>query len=362
MKTMKKIILVLAFLMLTMTSFGQQYEPYNKWAVGAEFGVSNISDESAISQEKLDNIFTHVGADVRYNFNPKIGVGIVGAYNNMDVEDFDGNPQNLDFGRVNLEVYLNIFKMLDLYPKKFTMLVHAGPGISFIDTNNDYSETVGNFSGGITGLYKVSNRFAIKLDYTSTGNVEQSRTLDGMFPTNTAGVTSNIHDLSLGLVVYFGKHKKDKLQPHADWMKPKVIIPLIDNRVTNEIIKKTYVTNVISKECECDCIVAEYVFFDHDKYIIKDSELNAIYKVYSVLQSDESLGLIINGWASPTSSTDEYNQKLSENRSKAIYQKYVDMGINPERIELDSFGKDFNKEIDNVHDVARRVELIVVKK
>jgi hypothetical protein len=38
-------------------------------------------------------------------------------------------------------------------------------GVGFIRTNNTYKETVAVISGGVTGLFRVKDRSAIRLDF-----------------------------------------------------------------------------------------------------------------------------------------------------------------------------------------------------
>lgn len=359
---MKKIFLIIVILLVSVFTYGQGKE-YTNWAVDVELGNSTVNDESAVSDETY-NGFSHIGAGVRYNINPKFGIGLRGGYDNVGLLDIDNKKVELDYGRVTIDFNVDVLKVLDVYSNWFTLHVHGGPGVGFINTDNNYDETVAVATGGVTGLFRIKNRSAIRLDFSTTANIAQNRTLDGSFPTGNDGISSTIHNVSIGYVLYFGKNEKvdGKLKRHADWspQKSNEILQPITN-VTN-VYPVSYVTNEITKTCECECINVEYVFFDHDKFNIKDTELNAIYKVYTLLQNDDSLSLVIKGWASPTDSSDEYNLKLSENRSNEVYDKYIDMGINPERIEFDFYGKDHEYEKQNVHDVARRVELIVIKK
>lgn len=356
---MKKIVILLALIMLSVSTYGQA--DYNKWAVEAELGVSSISDKSALSLEQIDNPIAHLGVLGRYNFNPKFGLGVVLGYNNMDITDFyQTQIINFKYTRVDVEGFINIFKILDLYPKNFTMLLHGGPGVGFINTDNNYDETVFNVSGGITGLFRIKKRFAIKLDLTTTSNVEQSMYLDGTGPRGNTGVNSLVHDMSVGFVVYLGKKdKNDEVKVHADWVKPVTPEPIHPTIVNNYPI--TYITKVIQERYDCEYVGNEYVFFDHDKYDIRGSELNAIYKTYERLRTDDSYDVIISGWASNTSSTFNYNLILSRKRCDELKYKLVNMGIPSSRIRIDAEGKDFNLNEEVVHDLGRRVELILVK-
>ena len=363
---------ILVALLFTVSIASAQYG-HNKWAIEAEVGAHSLQDYAS---ESLGGILTndgvHFGLAGRYNFNPKFGLGIVAGYDKLTLESqLQNNLINSDYYRLNLQAYVNIFKVLDLNPKRLTMLVHGGPGLSWINNDNGYSERIENLSGGVTALYKLSNRVALKLDFTSTGNINGSRTFDGLEVAQSAGISSTVHNLSVGVVYYLGRkaHKLKLGEPelevldHLDW----VYEPREEIYITNEYITQNYpkefITNTIQLESSCDCeyITNEYVFFDHDEDVIRDTELNAIYKIYEQLRLNDSIKLVIDGWASPTSSSDEYNLDLSKRRSQAVYDKLIAMGVSEDRILAKTFnGKDNDKNDSIAHDVARRVELILV--
>jgi outer membrane protein OmpA-like peptidoglycan-associated protein len=355
---MKKIILILALVMLSVTSYGQ----FGKWSASVEYGNQMVDDKTAFQNDD----FAHYGLGLRYNVSEIVGFGLTGAYDKttlfdsewVDGEEIPFGSYDFKYSRVNIEGYINAFKWLDVYSPRWTVLLHAGPGISSLN-GDGYKQTVLNIRGGGTLLYKLTDRLALNADFSTTGNVNQTMRFAGQNSSINTGINSTISNASIGLTFYLGK--KAKL-PHADWYVKPDVAPVINNYNKNVYPTTTKVIEYAVKgECKCDAPVSEYVFFDHDLYNIRDTELNAIYKVFAELENHEDATLIIRGWASPTSSTNEYNQTLSENRSNTLYQKFLDLGIDSSRINFDSFGKDFDKGKESVHDVARRVELIVLK-
>jgi outer membrane protein OmpA-like peptidoglycan-associated protein len=351
---MKKLILIMMVLFVSIYSYGQE-KYYTNWSADLELGNSTVNDESAKSYDTY-NALSHVGVGIRYNFNPKFGLGLRGGYDNLDLVAFNGDNVELQYKRINIDANVDLFKMLDLYSDWFTLQVHGGPGIGFIKTDNSYKETVAMLNGGVTGLFRIKNRSAIRLDFSTTANIAQNMTLDGTTKTTNDGVSSTIHNISVGYVYYFGKNAS-KGKRHADWTKN--VDPIVN--ITNKY-PDVYITNVIEKSCDCKYLTSEYIFFDNDKSDIKSTELNSIYKISEQLRSDKTLTLVIKGWASPTSDSAKRNLELSKNRADRVRAKYIDMGVDASRITLDYNGKDYNYSVNNVHDVARRVELILVRK
>ena len=347
---MKKYILLLSMFLVTTIMLSQDF---NKWAFDIEGGIHSVNDESSVS---IDSKY-YLGAGVRYSVNPTFGLGLRVGWNDLNLRSLEDQITNSRFTRVNLDAQVNLFRVLDLYSSWFTLYGHGGPGVAFLQ--GDTKETLFNIQTGVTGLIKVNKSIAVKADYTLASNVSQKTTLDGIYANNNYGITSTIHNASVGLVFYIGNKDKE----HADWYEyPERVLDTIVNNYPTKIVKETV---VVKESAICDCesnTQSEFVFFDHDKSIIKDTELNAIYKAYAQLVDNPEYKLIIKGYASPTKSSNAYNQKLSERRSKALELKYKLMGLDMSRVTIESFGKDTARTDDYVHDAARRVELIIIKK
>lgn len=356
---MKNLIIIVAILLFaTQTTQAQ----YNRWAVDAEYGNHSVDDESAITVDKS----THFGVGLRYNFNPKVGLGLTAAFDNGTLEDFDGFAVDLDYSRVNLEAYLNVFKILDLHSNYFTIIAHGGPGFSKIESGSDYSENIFNIHGGVTGLLKLGNRVALKADFSTTGNISQSRTMDGSFEISNTGVNSTLHNISVGLVFYLGKKGKDKKNKvHADWY----VAPPLELSAPLQAINNyptTYVT-AAPAECDCEYLTEEHIFFDHDKdnlseeYDKVDLANNPIFKIFLALERNPEFTLIVKTWASDTESDNKYNLDLAKRRAKTLKDKFIEMGIDESRISTDPKGKDFDFSKRSLHGMARRAGLIIVK-
>jgi outer membrane protein OmpA-like peptidoglycan-associated protein len=352
---MKKYILILSIFLGTTIAYSQDFK---QWAFDVEWGIHSVNDESAVDA----NNWYHLGAGLRYNFNPTFGLGARVGYDDIELISLEGLDAKTNILRLNSDVSVNLFRVLDLYSPWFTMLAHGGPGVAFIESD-DHKETVLNNQIGLTGLFKVTNSVALKLDYTIASNISQKRTLDGIYDNNNFGVTSTVHSASVGAVFYIGSQncKVKHVEEHADWYVAPPVKTTIEVRPEQKIIKET---KIIREEAVCDCDAdaqSEYVFFDHDEAVIKDTELNAIYKAFAQLEEHPTYTLVIKGFASPTNSSAYYNQVLSEKRSEALRKKYELMGLDMSRVTIDSYGKDLDKADGYVHDAARRVELIVVK-
>ncbi len=350
-KIMKQIILILLAVFNVIIASAQ----YNKLLFDVEYGKHNILDESAITNGNSN----HFGLGVRYNLNQYVGIGLNSGYDIGSLEDFNGLSVNLNYSRLNLESYVNIFNLLHLQNNVFTLILHGGPGITRINTNNNYNQNVFNVRYGLSGIIKISKRISIKTDYSSSDNFLQSRTIDGSYKIGNTGVNSMIRNLSVGVSFSIGKDNKD----HADWYKPIPAKQNIVNQSDTTIINKHYNEYVTKQFIVADsiCSTNEYLFFDNDSHEIRKEALNAIYKIFVTLILDQEAKLEIKGWASPTSDGATENLLLSKERAQIVRKKYLDMGIDAERITIEANGKDVSLMPKNVHDMARRVDLRIFK-
>jgi outer membrane protein OmpA-like peptidoglycan-associated protein len=352
---MKKVFSLIVVLLLTFTGFGQQ--EYSRWAVGAEFGVHSVSDESAI----VTDPYNHFGLDVRYNVNEIVGVGLDFGHDNLSLKSIDGENSNVDFSRLNAKATISVFELLRLRHDNVNVLFSGGPGMSRLNhTDSDFKDDVFNISGGVDVVVRLGNSFAAKAGYTSTAQIAQNQTIDNIYKLSNAGISSVVDNLSVGLTFYpKSKKQREGKVPHADFYTPAPVIPVVNHITQVTEVKEITVVKEVPVKAECNCRVQEFVFFNHDKYDIKDEALNAITKVYTFLSENDDAVVKIYGFASDTQSSAEYNKELSAKRGSEISARLIEMGISQSRIEVYPEGKDYDLSKEFVHELARRVELIV---
>lgn len=353
---MKKISLL--FLLLTLTVSAQK-----KLSVEAGFGTHTIADECA----DLTSNLHHIDGVIRYSFNEKFGIGLYGGFDQLDLENYITKERAFtDYWRISLEGVADVLEVADLSNRYFTILAHGGAGISNFDTSLGYKQTVGNVSGGLTGLVKVLPELALKFDYTVTGHFNQDMTFDGGHDVTNVGIQSFINNATVGMVVYLGNGTK-KSDEHYDWyeeVKPDELAP-VRNKIRdlhNALLERP--TQVIVKEQVCcdNDIFNEYVYFDFDKYDLKRSELAAIES--GIEKAGDTGNIKLVGYACPRFGSTEYNYELARKRVNRVVAVCTELGFPKERIVVEVVGKDIPRDSDNpeVRAMARRVDIIVNNK
>lgn len=334
----------MALLIVSMSLSAQ----YDRWAFGLESGVHAVGDESAT----VTDAFNHYGASLRYSFNPMVSLGVSGGYDNISLKSIDGQDIETNYSRISAELYIDAFDLLNLQNNLLTILVHGGPGRSVIRTSNNYADNIFSATGGVDAMFKLRKNISLSLGYRHTANITQDKTLDGVFDVSNSDVNSTLTNLSAGLTIYFDK---DKNESHADWyVEPEPEYLIVNN---NSYITQELVTNVVESKCDCD--IAEFLFFDNDRSDLKEEHKAPLVSVYNYLNDNPEAKLQIIGYASSTNNSDEYNLSLSSRRAVKAYEKLELMGIDTTRIAVLAKGKDETWGDESLHDVARRVELII---
>jgi outer membrane protein OmpA-like peptidoglycan-associated protein len=86
--------------------------------------------------------------------------------------------------------------------------------------------------------------------------------------------------------------------------------------------------------------VFENVFFDFDSFALKQESLSSLRRLDRFLQANPKVSILITGHTDNLGS-DEYNLKLSLQRAQSVRAYLLDVGTNPDRINV--AGKGFRE-------------------
>ncbi len=93
------------------------------------------------------------------------------------------------------------------------------------------------------------------------------------------------------------------------------------------------------EEVEPEPIVLADVFFDFDKYNIKDQYKNDLIKNADQIMTRDDVKVVIEGHCDERG-TKEYNLALGEKRAKAVRDFYTAYGVAPAKLEIISYGEE----------------------
>ena len=90
---------------------------------------------------------------------------------------------------------------------------------------------------------------------------------------------------------------------------------------------------------EAELLVLEDIFFDYDKFNIKDQYKAVLSQNAEALLGNQDVKLLVEGHCDDRG-TNEYNLALGEKRAKAIIDFYVTYGVDASRLSMISYGEE----------------------
>ena len=306
------------------------------------------------------------------------------------------------------------------FTQRFNLLFHAGAGMSHISLPGNAvlaneSETLLNFMGGITPQVKLSDRFALNLDLSVIGNLGQDLTFDGRQNIQSRNFDGMVVSATAGLSIYLGSNEK-----HADWVdnSPKKMfgdrvaeleeqiaklerdlqdtdkdgvadyldrepnttsgvavntkgesIDRNQNGIPDELessLEKMYVTKEYASETYFaggvegvkpnanDNLINVYFRFDSTQP--EYYSLDAINQIVKYMRAHPESEAVLTGYADQIGNSD-YNNTLSENRAKKVYDIVIASGIDESRLSYRGGGVDssVDKNSEEARQIVRRV-------
>lgn len=109
--------------------------------------------------------------------------------------------------------------------------------------------------------------------------------------------------------------------------------------------------------------VLKNLFFDTDRYDLKDKSRTELHKIIRFLNDNPSVRVEIGGHTDDVGARD-YNRQLSEKRAKAVYQYLTDNGIETQRLLTKGYGPDEPVGDNNTEEgrqLNRRIEFRIVR-
>ena len=110
-------------------------------------------------------------------------------------------------------------------------------------------------------------------------------------------------------------------------------------------------------------IILRNIFFDFDKATLRPESKAELERVYTILTENPRMKVRIAGHTDNIGS-DEYNQRLSEARAKAVYDYLVSRGISADRLSYIGYGKSRPIDTNETSEGRQkncRVELEIIK-
>ena len=158
---------LLLILFVSFVTFGFSQNDTNKWKGQIAFGVNIPSSNGFVDNFEAKSLnFPTINIGVQRMFNPKIGAKLDYEYNRF--VNADNSPEfKVNYSRINAQLVYDANKSLTILPQQIGIIVHAGPGMTFVKPLANYSENKESFFNVMAGLefhYGVSETFSVYMD------------------------------------------------------------------------------------------------------------------------------------------------------------------------------------------------------
>ena len=300
---MKKYILTLIFLGISLSALAQRETGFFVGAgTGMNFGFDGFQYD--------DRPTSHNGAGFAGDFsigdwiNPTIGLRA--GYQGFRISD-----RYTDFGNRN---YQYIHGDLLLRPHRNVIpYLHGG-----------YLKIVNPVLGGGVGLMlpiHLTRHISIVPDLKATAF-------------DSKAFTTGTHNLALalsatvGIAIRFGKSGQHQtvapvVPPVQPVVRDTVVVKEVVREVVREVVKDTVYVQPQPAELEA---ISALALFDNDSYVIKREFFPALDRVVEWFQRHPEARATIEGHTDSNASP-AYNQTLSENRARAVFNYLVEHGV-----------------------------------
>ena len=158
---------LLTFIMvLAMSNLFAQRET-NKWKAQIALGLNSPSQSGFVEgfQGKSMN-FPTVNLGIQNMFKEQFGAKLDYSFNRISNED-NTREFKLNYSRVNAQLVFDPTYSLNFLPERMGLVLHAGPGYSFVKPLGNYVEndiSFFNVMGGLEVHYGISERMSLFVD------------------------------------------------------------------------------------------------------------------------------------------------------------------------------------------------------
>lgn len=315
---MNKILALLFCSIVSLSVMAEETESRSRWYLQGLVGLNSAGTESM----SIGKNFGFMGdAEVGYEFNPYIGLGLQIQYANTHAKHTDGNKFGLDAVMPSLNIEWNLTNTFLGYKqgRKNAVRLYAGIATAFTSSlavgyeDPDYTGNNGSFGfrAGLQYERALKNNWAFVVDAVINSFNDK---FEGY---KKGGMDSHL-GLQVGIRKYFGTHKRRTAFNHE------TIVNYIERRDTVTIKK---IEEVVAPKQMYS------IFFVIDKIDIRDSETPKIQAVADFMKAHPEKVVFVFGYADKNTGTKKRNAWLAENRARVICEQLTKTyGIEPSRI------------------------------
>lgn len=368
---MKKFLLSFAFLAFSAVGVNaQESAEYLRWrgitnnSFGSNWELTLGGGVNAVAWNKWGNHQKSTG-DVGWQvelgatkwFNPIVGARLQFIWGQLNVSDDNGLKSNWIFPHA--DAVLNLSNWIGGYreDRVYYAKLFAGAGVNIVNVNSDASSGMAAV-GGMINTFRVSDALDINLELKAmlSAGRDMPRGIAEL-----AGKTGQVYSATVGLSYRFNKRDwgRSYNQDDVDGYLASILAletalvetqrnegKLVEQLAAQESIAEqtvkvnTTLREEIKQEQTIHTVVgATAVFFNINSARLSDrakASLELVMKTIKEAPADRTFTIV--GHADAKTGSSAYNQTLSEERAKAVYDYLVSHGIESSRLTWKGVG------------------------
>ena len=368
---MKKFLLSFAFLAFSAVGVNaQESAEYLRWrgitnnSFGSNWELTLGGGVNAVAWNKWGNHQKSTG-DVGWQvelgatkwFNPIVGARLQFIWGQLNVSDDNGLKSNWIFPHA--DAVLNLSNWIGGYreDRVYYAKLFAGAGVSIVNVNSDASSGMAAV-GGMINTFRVSDALDINLELKAmlSAGRDMPRGIAEL-----AGKTGQVYSATVGLSYRFNKRDwgRSYNQDDVDGYLASILAletalvetqrnegKLVEQLAAQESIAEqtvkvnTTLREEIKQEQTIHTVVgATAVFFNINSARLSDrakASLELVMKTIKEAPADRTFTIV--GHADAKTGSSAYNQTLSDERAKAVYDYLVSHGIESSRLTWKGVG------------------------
>ena len=339
---MKRIFSIVCLVLVAFVMNAQNNDFEKSWYIQLQGGAAHTVGETQF----MNLISPAAAVSVGYQFAPALGA-------RLNLAGFQGkgaivnNPEDLlykyNYGQAGVDLLLNIANLFGYKATRvFNPYVFAGIAGNYA-FNNGASAYYPDCKGQLEnywekGSFSPVGRFGVGADFNVSDRVAIGVEVnDNIVNDNFNSKKSSIdvmdwqYNALLGVKIKLGKKKVAPVPVPAPAPAP---APAPEPEPEPEPAP-VEVAPAPAPEFEQ---YVENIWFNLDKYDIRESEVEKINNIVKVMNENPETKLEICSYCDVETGTDAHNWTLSENRSNSVKKAIVEKGISADRISIDFKG------------------------
>lgn len=341
---------------------------WQNWFIGASTGAQLYYGDHNKQMELGDRITPAFEFYVGKFFTPVLGLRlgingfkangltqngsyVVGPYDKLPWEGYWLERQELNFINISQDVGVNIQNLFSGYKPEgrfYELIAYGGLGIMMITKNRDKTDAGGGRE--LSANIGVTNQFRLSKALRLTVEARASMIGDNFDGENGSRLNDGNLRALVGLKYLFGKDK--------GWKRPKTVevtyneadINMLrataqklvkDNEQLKKQLAESKSSTITDIKVENNLLVAPILvtFKINESIVSNEARVNLGFFADIIKQGDSNIKYNITGYADSGTGTPQINDRLSRERSDAIYNVLVrEFGVSPAQLVKDYKG------------------------